>query len=99
MKILNFEKKVFEEGCGSVRGYCGEVARHQQVLAFGFKENGEATELTLNGWNARIFQHELDHLNGILYTDIMDRATFKCSSWEAVNSKRGRLSIPFSPQK
>lgn len=99
LKVLDFEKKIFEESCGSIRGYSGDVARYQKISVKGFNENGKEIEVILNGWNARIAQHEIDHLDGIVYTDIMDRKTFKCTSWEAVNFKRGRVVIPFSPAK
>lgn len=46
----------------------------------------------------RIAQHENDHLNGILFTDIMNPSTLKCTNWEKVNDKRGRLVIPFYPK-
>ena len=46
----------------------------------------------------RIAQHENDHLNGVLFTDIMNVRTLKCTNWEKVNDKRGRLVIPFYPK-
>jgi peptide deformylase len=41
-----------------------------------FDENGERVVLEANGWLSRILQHEIDHLNGIMYTDRMDPRTF-----------------------
>ncbi|XP_055532567.1 peptide deformylase, mitochondrial-like [Wyeomyia smithii] len=95
LKVLNYEKKTFPEACQSVRGYSGEVARYSEVLLRGVDENGSEKELALKGWNARIAQHEMDHLDGIVYTDLMKRNTFTCTCWQAVNEKRGRVSIFF----
>ncbi len=57
------------EGCLSIPGYVGEVARHQAVHITGLDRGGKRLNLRLKGWDARIFQHEIDHLDGILYTD------------------------------
>jgi peptide deformylase len=57
------------EGCLSVPGLMGEVERAQEITVEAQNRQGEAMKLKLNGWIARIFQHEIDHLNGILYTD------------------------------
>lgn len=99
IKVKNYEKKVFPEGCASICGYTGDVARYYEISLSGYNEKGTHFELPLKGWNARIAQHEMDHLNGQLYTDIMDRKTFTCSSWEAVNFHNGQLDIPFYPRK
>lgn len=57
------------EGCLSIPGYVGEVARHQSIRVRGQDRTGKKTRWRLNGWTARIFQHEIDHLNGVLYID------------------------------
>jgi len=57
------------EGCLSIPGYVGEVARSQLVRVRGQDRTGKKTRWRLNGWTARIFQHEIDHLNGVLYID------------------------------
>lgn len=44
-------------------------------------------------------QHELDHLNGQVFVDIMEKKTFSCAAWEAVNFNAGKLHIPFYPVK
>lgn len=99
LKVTNYNKKTFVEGCASVCGYTAEVARYCEVLLSGYNENGEAIEVKLKGWNARIAQHEMDHINGTVFTDIMDRKTFNCSTWQAVNAYGGKLHIPFYPKK
>lgn len=64
----------------------------------GYDEEGEAISKVFKGWGARIAQHEMDHLDGKLYTDIMDRKTLLCSCWEEVNLSKGKVAIPFSPE-
>jgi peptide deformylase len=59
----------FYEGCLSVPGLTGLVARHRTVRVEALDQNGHAVELVLHGWPARIAQHEVDHLRGILYLD------------------------------
>ncbi len=58
------------EGCLSIPGLNGEVERHLAVTVKGLNRRGQQLTLKLKGWTARIFQHEIDHLNGILFTDL-----------------------------
>jgi peptide deformylase len=57
------------EGCLSIPGYVGEVERHEAIRVRAQDRNGKKIKLRLTGWTARIFQHEIDHLNGVLYID------------------------------
>jgi peptide deformylase len=57
------------EGCLSIPGINGEVERHLAITVKGLNRRGQPTTLKLKDWTARIFQHEIDHLNGILFTD------------------------------
>jgi len=59
----------FYEGCLSVPGLAGVVARHRAVRVEALDEHGEAQSLAFDGWPARIAQHEVDHLHGMLYLD------------------------------
>ena len=66
------------EGCLSIPGYIGEVARRDQITVKGLDGRGEPVRLKAEGYLARVFQHEIDHLDGILYTDRMtDPDTFQ----------------------
>eukprot|EP00913_Durusdinium_trenchii_P017013 g15998.t1 len=56
-----------EEGCLSVPGLRGWVERANEVVMRGFDEHGQPQEAQLSGLAARIAQHELDHLDGILF--------------------------------
>ncbi|XP_017057496.1 peptide deformylase, mitochondrial [Drosophila ficusphila] len=95
LTVTNYTKLKHPEGCMSVRGYSAEVERFEGIKLSGINQQGAKSELALSGWNARIAQHEMDHLEGKLYTDHMDRSTFSCTCWEAVNTKSGRVEIPF----
>ncbi|HOU41206.1 MAG TPA: peptide deformylase [Promineifilum sp.] len=57
------------EGCLSIPGYVGEVERHESIRVRGQDRHGRKVRLRLYDWTARIFQHEIDHLNGELYID------------------------------
>ncbi len=57
------------EGCLSVPGWVGDVLRHEAVTVRGLNRNGEKIKIEVEGWLARIFQHEIDHLDGVLYID------------------------------
>jgi peptide deformylase len=66
------------EGCLSIPGYIGEVARDEQITVRGLNEKGRQVRLKMDGYLARVFQHEIDHLDGILYTDrLTDPDTFQ----------------------
>ena len=59
----------FYEGCLSVPGLTGFVRRHRSVRVDALDEHGNPTSRTFTGWPARIAQHEIDHLQGVLYLD------------------------------
>ena len=57
------------EGCLSIPGLLGEVERHAEVQVKGLNRHGKPMKVKAKGWLARIFQHEIDHLNGVLFTE------------------------------
>ena len=57
------------EGCLSIPNLVGEVERHAVIQVKGLNRHGKPTKVKAEGWLARIFQHEIDHLNGILFPD------------------------------
>jgi len=61
------------EGCLSVPGYLGDVNRHLAITVKGQNRHGQPITLKLKDWTARIFQHEIDHLNGVLFTDLASK--------------------------
>jgi peptide deformylase len=62
-----------EEGCLSVPGYVSTVRRHGKVFVKGLDRNGNEIELEATGLLARVLQHELDHLDGVLFVDRMSK--------------------------
>jgi len=63
------ETLVGVEGCLSIPGLVGEVERHAEVQVKGLNRHGKPMKVKAKGWLARIFQHEIDHLNGVLFTE------------------------------
>jgi peptide deformylase len=57
------------EGCLSFPGWVGEVERYESVVVKGLNRRGREIRVKASGFTARAFQHELDHLDGILFTD------------------------------
>lgn len=57
------------EACLSVPGLVGEVERYYGVTVKGLNRKGKPVKIKAQGWLARIFQHEMDHLDGVVYTD------------------------------
>lgn len=57
------------EGCLSIPGMMGDVYRYEKVKVVALDRNGRKIWIDAEGWLARIFQHEIDHLDGVLYTD------------------------------
>jgi peptide deformylase len=57
------------EGCLSYPGWVGEVARHENVVVKGRNRHGKEVRIKATGFTARAYQHELDHLDGILFID------------------------------
>lgn len=58
------------EACLSIPGYFGEVDRYESIVVTGQDRNGKPLRVKAKGWQARVFQHEIDHLDGRLYIDI-----------------------------
>lgn len=63
------ETEVGVEGCLSVPGYAGEVERATEIVVRGMDRHGKLFRFRPRGYLARVFQHEIDHCNGVLYTD------------------------------
>jgi peptide deformylase len=61
------------EGCLSVPNLYGRVDRAQTITVEGQNQRGNDIRIEASGWLARIFQHEIDHLNGVLFVDIADK--------------------------
>ena len=57
------------EGCLSIPGYMGDVMRPDRVTVRSLNRQGRKQRIKLDGWLARVFQHEIDHLDGVLFID------------------------------
>ncbi|MCP4139679.1 MAG: peptide deformylase [Chloroflexi bacterium] len=69
---MSSEKVMGIEGCLSIPGIVGDVERSTSIVVKGQNRNGQSVKYKLKGWVARIFQHEIDHLSGILFTDLAE---------------------------
>jgi peptide deformylase len=63
------EKKLMEEGCLSVPGKYGDVERATRITITGLDKYGKPTRIKAWGLLAHVFQHEIDHLHGVIFID------------------------------
>ncbi|XP_076590233.1 peptide deformylase, mitochondrial [Chaetodon auriga] len=85
LRIMDGQTVLFQEACESITGFSATVPRFLSVEVSGLNEKGEAVSWQASGWPARILQHEMDHLDGVLYIDRMDSKTFININWQAYN--------------
>jgi len=76
LRAIGDARATFFEGCLSVDGYTALVERSLEVEVTGLDERGAPARLSAKGWPARILQHEMDHLDGLLYVDRMLTRSF-----------------------
>ena len=77
LTLIGTEQEEGWEGCLSVPGMRGLVPRYRHLRYQGFTAEGEPIDRTVEGFHARVVQHEVDHLDGILYPQrIRDLRTF-----------------------
>ncbi len=69
IKTASEETEAGTEGCLSVPGWQGEVERSLVVTVKGRTRRGQPIKVKAKDWMARIFQHEIDHINGVVFTD------------------------------
>ena len=98
LEPIGDETEEFFEGCLSVEGYSAAVRRHRAVRVRALNGRGQPVVMELDGWPARILQHELDHLAGVLYIDRMDTRTFSTNEnmgrwWKARPVEEVRRSV------
>ncbi|WP_211745313.1 peptide deformylase [Paenibacillus sp. Marseille-Q4541] len=73
-EIVSMEGEQFgPEGCLSIPGFNGDVRRAETVTVKGLDREGKEITITGSGLLSRAFQHEIDHLNGILFTDLAEK--------------------------
>lgn len=71
----SFRTVLFEEGCLSVPGVWGVVKRSRSVKVEAFGADGQPVTVDAEGLEAIIFQHEIDHLDGVLFIDRVEKFT------------------------
>jgi len=79
------EQELGTEGCLSIPGFVGDVDRPLAITLKGVNRRGKPVRIKADGWLARIFQHEVDHLNGVLFIDRAEKV------WE-VEEQTGQVS-------
>ena len=65
-------ERVVNEGCLSVPGYVGEIKRAESVTVKGRNQKGKEIQIKADGLLAQALEHEIDHLNGVLYVDCLE---------------------------
>ena len=90
MRPASEERRVFFEGCLSIAGFAALVERYREIEVRWTDEAGVRHDWTrFTGWPARILQHEIDHLDGVLYTDRMIARSFMTAG-----AMRARAATP-----
>lgn len=102
-KIVEYSQETadFFEGCLSVAGFSALVKRSRRVVVEYLDENAHPCKVEASGWFARILQHEIDHLNGRMYTDLMETRSFMSNEnlarhWKnlSIQAAREALGLP-----
>jgi len=85
------------EGCLSFPGERFPLRRADRVLVTGIDLEGEPVRIEVDGWRARIMQHEFDHLNGVIYIDRISDGDWKTA--QKISKKRGwgRPGVSWTP--
>jgi peptide deformylase len=83
------------EGCLSIPGYRGLVPRAHRVIFKAFTDQGQKIKKSVSGFEARVVQHEVDHLNGFFYIDRMPNLRL----WLHTDEFMKRFKKPFNRNK
>lgn len=85
----------YEEGCLSIPNIRGEVSRHESVTITWVDENWKEQKETFKGINARVIQHEYDHIEGHLFTEKLKPLKKKLISRKLEAIKKGNVKIHY----
>ncbi|MCK5638973.1 MAG: peptide deformylase [Flavobacteriaceae bacterium] len=96
-KIINEEgdEWVFNEGCLSIPNINEDVSRQETIQIEYVDENFELKKESLNGLAARIFQHEYDHIEGILFTDKLSTLKKRLLKKKLENISKGKIDVDY----
>lgn len=89
------EKWVFNEGCLSIPNINEDVAREEQIVVDYVDENFQGQKKILNGLAARIFQHEYDHIEGVLFTDKLSSLKKRLLKNKLSNISKGDVDVAY----
>ena len=85
----------YEEGCLSIPNIRGDVKRPAQIKLRYYDENFEEHEQVFNGMIARVIQHEYDHIDGILFTELLKPLKKRRVKRRIENIKKGDINPPY----
>jgi peptide deformylase len=88
IRHLSTETDVMEEGCLSIPGVNAEVERPVQAVVQGMTKSGRIIEISAEGLLARVLQHEIDHLDGVLFIDKLSSKERKSVAGELEDLER-----------
>ena len=91
----NGDEWVYEEGCLSIPGLTGDVSRPETVTIRYLDDSFEEKEETFKGMNARVIQHEYDHIEGILFTERLKPLKRRLISRKLEQIKKGRVDVDY----
>jgi peptide deformylase len=89
------EEKSYEEGCLSIPDIRGDVKRLSEVSIVYYDENFEKHEESYNGINARVIQHEYDHVEGKLFTEMLPPLRKQLVKRKLENIKKGKVRVDY----
>ena len=89
------EDWIFNEGCLSIPNINEDVTRKDTIIVSYLNENFEQQEETLTGLSARIFQHEYDHIEGILFTDKLSSLKKRLLKKKLENISKGKVEVSY----
>lgn len=89
------EPWAYEEGCLSIPDIRGEVIRQPTIKMRWFDEHFNEHEAEFSGMNARVIQHEYDHIDGILFTELLKPIKKKLIRRKLENIKKGKVGAEY----
>ena len=85
----------YEEGCLSIPDIRGDVDRQERIRIRYLDENFEEQEESFDGLNARVIQHEYDHIEGILFTELLKPVKKKLVQRKLIKIKKGAVKVSY----
>ncbi len=96
VEVVDATRISARETCASVYGFLALVGRPKAIRVSALNAQGEEETSEFSDWSARIVQHEVDHLQGRLFTDIMTPETLQFNYWSVVNKRRGDFKLGYA---